>query len=298
MPPSRPSALLLYNPRAGRRRHGATLARIVQELEVRYAITARATEGPGHATVLAAEAASTGSHAVFAWGGDGTLREAAQGLLGSPTALGVLPGGTFNVVALALGLPRRNPVEAARRLVEADPEPRDVGFLGSDVFLMQATFGLDGAVMHGMNADNKARFGMAGAVLDGLRVFARYVFPRFEIEVDGRRRTVTGAGFVNMAEYAGAFEFVPGARWDDGRAHVLLYKGRSRFAALRFAAALALGRHKGLPDVEILEASILEIVGPHDVPAQADGDPWRGAGRPRCRLAPAALGVLIPRART
>lgn len=242
---------------------------------------------------MARLAANRGDAAVFAWGGDGTVREIVEGILGSPTHLGILPGGTFNVVALAVGLPR-NPVKAAVALAVARPCPRDVGVIADTPFLMQATAGLDGFLMHHMRADFKARFGIAGAVLEGIRGLRRYRFPPFRVEVDGVAHEVTGAGFVNMTEYAGRFQFVPGARWDDRTAHVLLYRGKTRLAAVTFAIDLALGRHHRRRDVTIQEAERLTILPSRQVHVQTDGDPWLGNLPATCSLADQQIQVLMP----
>ena len=290
---ARPRAALIYNPNAGRRRHGRTIEGIVAALGAAYEISASPTRGPREAITLAREAASRGDAAVFAWGGDGTIREVVEGILGSPTMLGVLPGGTFNVVALAIGLPR-NPVEAARALADASPSTRDVGLIASTPFLMQATAGLDGFLMHHLRADLKARIGKAGVVIDGLRGFVKYRFEAFDVEVDGEPHQVTGAAFVNMTEYAGPYHFVPGARWDDGRAHVLLYAGRTRLAAIGFAISLALGRHHQRRDVLIKEARRMTIRAQAGLHLQTDGDPWKGALPATCELSSQRIQVLIP----
>ena len=295
MSASKPPATLIYNPNAGRRRHAGTLDGLVAILSRRWAVGVRSTGGPSEAIGLARDAAFRGDEAVFAWGGDGTVREVTEGLLGSSAALGVLPGGTFNVVALALGLPRTHPLEAAAALVRAEAAPRDAGLVGSTPFVMQATFGFDGFLMSRLSADRKARYGMAGSLMDGLRAFRDYRYPWFDVLVDGNPHRVTGAGFVNMAEYAGPFEFVPGARWDDRKGHVLLYSGRSHLAALRFAVSLALGRHHRGPHVLIREARDLVVLAGEGVFGQMDGDPWHGALPVRCRIAEERIQVLIPR---
>jgi diacylglycerol kinase (ATP) len=297
VPQNRLSASLIYNPNAGRRRHAQTIEGIKAALEAAYEISTRPTSGPRNAVDLAREAARRGDAAVFAWGGDGTLCEVAEGLLGSPTMLGVLPGGTFNVVALALGLPRTRPIEAARALVHASPEGRDVGLIGSRAFLMQATAGVDGYLMNRMKAELKAKFGMAGVFAKGARSFFRYRFRPFDVAVDGARHTVTGAAFVNMTEYAGHYRFIPGARWDDRQAHALLYTGRTHLSGLMFAVGLLLGRHHRQRTVSIQEATDLTFLGGSQVFVQADGDPWRGDLPVTCRLAAEQIQVLIPRTR-
>lgn len=290
----RPRASLIYNPNAGRRRHGQTIERIKAALAGAYDLSIAPTRGPKEATLLARQAAARGDVAVFAWGGDGTIREVVEGILGSPVMLGVLPGGTFNVVAQAVGVPR-TPAEAAAALARASPSARDVGLIENTPFLMQATAGLDAFIMHHARADMKARFGMAGVVFDAFRVFLRYRFRPFEVEVDGEVFLVTGAAFVNMTEYAGRYHFVPGGRWDDGVGHALLYKGRTHLQAVRFAIGIALGRHHLRPEVTIRRAAALTIRASPGLYLQTDGDPWTGSLPATCRLSPDRIQVLIPR---
>jgi diacylglycerol kinase family enzyme len=293
MPATRPRASLIYNPNAGRRGHASTIDAIQGELAVGYELVTTPTSGAGDAIRLAKEAAARGEGAVFAWGGDGTIREVVEGILGSEVMLGVLPGGTFNVVALAIGL-SRNPVEAARSLATARPSARDVGLIGATPFLMQATAGLDGFIMHRLRADMKARFGFAGVAFDGLRAFARYRFRPFNVDVDGAVHRVTGAAFVNLPEYAGRYQFVPGGRWDDRKAHALLYTGRTHLQALMFALGLGLGTHHRRADVKIVEARRMTILNDSPIYIQTDGDPWHGELPVTCRLATETLQVLIP----
>ncbi len=100
-------------------------------------------------------------------------------------ALGALPGGTTNVVALALGLPA-DPVEAARRLATAEPRPFDLGRAGDDDFLMQLSGGLDARVMASVDPRLKRRLGKGAVAWAGVREWWRYRFPAFALEIDGR----------------------------------------------------------------------------------------------------------------
>ncbi|HEY4573949.1 MAG TPA: acylglycerol kinase family protein, partial [Thermoanaerobaculia bacterium] len=100
------SASLIYNPRSGRQRHAQVLDALLTALRGGgLDVEPVPTAFPGQATALARERRQS-AEVVFAFGGDGTAREVASGLMGGPAALGVLPGGTANLLALALGLPR------------------------------------------------------------------------------------------------------------------------------------------------------------------------------------------------
>ncbi len=97
---------LIYNPAAGRHQLGQRVPALLEALGASgFAAQALPTSGPGNATRIARDRAAAGDEVVFAFGGDGTVREAAAGLLDSTTALGILPGGTTNVLARALRLP-------------------------------------------------------------------------------------------------------------------------------------------------------------------------------------------------
>src|SRR5512142_1117875 len=143
-------ALILYNPAAGRISVRPFIGGVVRALNDHgWRVEVAETLNGRHTTQLARIAAKENFRAVFAIGGDGTAGEAASGLIGSETALGVLPGGTTNVWAQELSIPaftlshlqalRHN----AKMLAEADPCDMDVGLCNGQPFLMWAGIGLD-----------------------------------------------------------------------------------------------------------------------------------------------------------
>src|SRR6185436_8895899 len=156
-----------------------------------------------------------------AFGGDGTAREVAAGLLGTPVALGVLPGGTANLLAMALGLPR-DPVRAAAALAGAQVRSFDVGLAGEHPFLMMVSAGLDATVLAALDVELKWRFGEAAIVWQGLQEWWRYSYPDIEVVADGERLSATFAAVANIPFYAGAFRLAPGARPDDRRLELVL----------------------------------------------------------------------------
>jgi diacylglycerol kinase family enzyme len=289
-------AALLFNPRAGQGRGARTLDGIVAALRAAWSLEVLPTEGPRHCKQLARRAVEDGLAAVFVLGGDGTLRVAARELLGTPVALGPLPGGTTNVVAYALGLPR-DPVAAARELAAGDVRALDAGRAGeSGVFLMQLSGGLDARVLAAVDLRLKRRLGKLAVVWAGLREWSRYRFPSFALEVDGERIAATGFVAANLAEYAGNFAIVPGARADDAQLELLVYRGTRRRQALAFAFDLARGRHCDRPDVEVRRISRLIVASPDPLLLQGDGD-WFAAAPPfEVRLSTRRLHVLVPAA--
>ncbi len=287
-------ALLIYNPKAGRWQAPHHVAAVVKVLgEGGWRVEAEGTSAPGEATEIARAAAGRGVEAVFALGGDGTLREAARGLLGTEVLLGTLPGGTTNVVSQALGLPP-HPVRAATALRNASFRPIDVGLCGEEPFLMQASCGLDARIVARLEPHLKRRLGRGEVILKGLAEWWRYSFPEVRLLADGRALAGTLVVVCNLAFYAGPWRLAPGARCDDRRLDLVLLRGAGRAATLSFALDLLRGRHLGRPDVECLEVNEVEIVGPLGVPVQIDGDPLRGAPPLRVRLASERLRLMVP----
>ena len=137
---------------------------VVYALQGRYEVTTRATEAKGHAIELSREAAADGYDVVVAFGGDGTVNEAANGLRGSTTPLTCLPGGSTNVYARMLGIPN-DIVDATEHLLRIadDWQPREVRMarVNERRFLFSSGLGLDASVVARVDAHPhlKARFG-------------------------------------------------------------------------------------------------------------------------------------------
>jgi diacylglycerol kinase family enzyme len=137
---------------------------VVYALRGRYDVTAVDTQAPGHATELCRQAAQQAYDVVVAFGGDGTVNEAANGLVGSGTPLCCLPGGRANVWCRLLGIPA-DVVDATEHLLAMahDWHPRrvDVGLVNERHFLFSSGVGLDASVVERVDANPrlKARLG-------------------------------------------------------------------------------------------------------------------------------------------
>jgi diacylglycerol kinase family enzyme len=282
---------------------------VVYALQGRFDVEAVDTQRKGHAIELCQAAAEEGYDVVVAFGGDGTVNEAANGLAGTPTALTCLPGGSNNVVAKLLGIPT-DVVDATEHLLElADRwEPRrvDLGVVNERMFTFAAGMGLDAAVVERVDSHPhlKARFGPWYFVEAAVSTFLRsYVVnpPRLEVEVDGR--TIGGVSvFIQNAERYTYFkdrpvELVEGARFDSGDlAGVVLTRARPydvptvTFRALSGAARIA--KHKGIAGFVGAKEIAVRSTDGRTIPVHVDGDHILDTLEARFSIAPSALQVV------
>lgn len=287
-------SVLIYNPRSGRQRAVNLLPGVLSILRSGgFDVEPCPTTGSGDAARLAREAVAAEAEVAFAMGGDGTLREVAAGLLGSDVALGPLPTGTTNVLALALGLPRQ--AEAAARVLPACPvRDVDVGLVGEEPFLMLASCGIDAAIMHGQDGELKRRFGKAAIGWLAIEQLRSYSFSPFGLRLGERQVGIEFFAVCNIPYYAGAFRLAPDADPHDGLLDLLLFHGHGRGGALGFFRDLFLGRHLRRPDVETQKMQEVELRSPEKVWVQVDGDVVLVNTPVRIGLAPQRLKVLSP----
>lgn len=266
-------ALLITNAAAGQSDKAAVTGRVARALAAGgYEIEIAATGRPGHATELARQGAAAGCAAVFALGGDGTLREAAAGLVGTGVPLGPLPGGTTNVLVQALGL-APNPLAAAREITQHPPRPLAAGLAGPHLFLMQLSGGLDAHVLQRLDPAWKRRLGQLYVAAAGLGRFWGYDYPEIEVETDSGERLRGSLVVVsNIPLYGGPFRLAPGARTDRPGFELVVLESSRRRDTLGFALDLLRGRHLGRPDVAARTVGSVRLTGSPEIDLQLDGD--------------------------
>ena len=242
-------------------------------------------------------AARDGIDVVVAAGGDGTADLVAEELLGSDTALAILPLGSVMNLARALGIPRE--LEPAAAIIR-DGEVRRV-----DVGEVEAADGRRlrffeaGSV--GMNAAlfrEAARFddGDWVSILRTIWVALRYRPARMRLELDDdvvetRALMITAS----IGPYTGmGMTVAPDAKVDDGRFDVRVFRGFSKFELLRHLFAIALGRREYAPRVSTYQSSSVRVTSAHPLPARADGNDL-GSTPVAFRTLTRALSVVVAR---
>ena len=175
---------------------------VVYALQSRYAVEAVDTQERNHATQLCREAAREGYDVVVAFGGDGTVNEAANGLIGSETPLTCLPGGSTNVWCRSLGIPN-DVVDATEHLLRMADDFRpfavDLGRVDERYFVFSSGVGLDASVVRRVDKHpyRKARFGAWYYALSAVATFnSKYLINPPLIRVTSGGREVSGVTVV------------------------------------------------------------------------------------------------------
>jgi YegS/Rv2252/BmrU family lipid kinase len=297
-----PRTLLITNPIAARTAP-VPLDAITRTLErAGWKTEVQSTSGPGDARRLAESGVASGVDVVVVYGGDGTTMQAAAALVGTDIPLGVIPGGTGNLLAGNLRIPA-SPARAARALVKARPRLFDLGRMerheGSQYFAVACGAGYDARVMAGTLTEHKRRWGMGAYVATTLRLMPDLRSTIHAITIDG----VEYEADASLVLVANCGEVIPrlvrlgpGIAPDDGLLDVVVLRANSFSQSLRAVWDLlrvspgALGQAAYVAHARGRE---VRVETDPVQPVQLDGEP--GGETPfTASVVPGAIRILVP----
>jgi diacylglycerol kinase (ATP) len=267
--------VIVFNPVAGRRR-AALLWRVLDILVAHgVRVDLAETHCAGHAEALARDAAQRGERMVVAAGGDGTIAEVANGLMGSAARLGIIPLGTANVLAHELRLPFAPKSVAAAlafgrtcRLWPGQSNGPD----GTRLFVQMLGVGFDAQVVHNLSFPFKKMCGKGAYVMQSIRELTRYGFPAIRLRIDDAETEVASVIISKGRLYGGSFRLNTDAVPGDPGFSVALFDRSGPAAALLYGAALPLNLLGRAPGVRHVRAQRIDFLQNQAVPAQTDGD--------------------------
>ena len=285
---------MVFNPTAGRGDKSSAARRLVEVLK---SLGAEAemlpTRAPGDAAGRAREALQSGAEFLAVLGGDGSIREVGEVLIGSTIPLLILPAGTSNVLARSLNIPL-DPFEAVRLLAEGRTIALDGGRADGNAFFFMCGAGMDAEVMAGMHVPSKKILGRASFYPAVLKLLAGYVFPDLRVEADGEPLEGGYAVVTNIPHYAGKYVLVPDADPCDGLLDLVVFKAKSRWELLKLYPRLVRSTLLDHPDVIHRRVRTVRIQGPPTTRFQLDGDTL-GNVPVDVAVFPAALQVFVPK---
>jgi YegS/Rv2252/BmrU family lipid kinase len=262
-------------------------------------VTRFQTDGPNTAGLIARRCIAEGSDLILVAGGDGTINEVVEGMSGSRVPLGILPGGTANVLANELGL-NSGLMNAADKLPTCQPRRVPVGKLAHNGghsgrhFLLMAGAGLDAHIVLQVDPVLKARFGKLAYWAAGMPEFLR-TLEQFQVEVDGTSHLCSFALITKVRNYGGDFEIARQVRVHDEEFEVVLFEGQNPWRYLIYLTGVAMRQTALVPGVRVLRArdvKLMPINGDH-VHLQVDGE-YAGQLPAHVSVVPDALTLLVP----
>ncbi len=250
------------------------------------------TETPDAAQEAARAAVAEGCHIVVAAGGDGTVGAVAEVLLGTDTALAILPLGSVMNIARSLDLPR-DVKEAAAIIAEGEIRTIDVGITRAGPFYEVGSVGMNAAMFR-----EAQRFddGDPWSILRTVWVALRYRPARMQLQLDDRV-VRTRALMVTAANgpFTGlGMSVAPQARLDDGLFDVRVFRGFSKWELIRHLGSIAFGRRQYDPHVSTYRSRRVEVTSRHPLPCRADSHEL-GTTPVTFEVRPGALRVVVAR---
>ncbi len=270
------------------------------------------TTRPEEASGLAKAAVASGVDLVLVCGGDGTINEIINGLAPSQVPLGILPGGTANILARELRLPL-SPVAAARQVASWSPRrialgrarwqsaaalTKSNGPAASHCryYASVAGIGFDAHIVYKLSSQLKMGLGVAGYVLEAFRQLLRYTFPRFSWCVTGQRREASFAVVHRTRLYAGWLHLAPSADLFQPHLVVCAFASPNRARYLLYALAVLTRQHLRLADVVLAQGTEVFCAPPDSsapVRFELDGE-LAGVLPATFEIVPDTLTLLVP----
>jgi diacylglycerol kinase (ATP) len=296
--------LLIYNPAAGRISVRPFIGGVIRTLndhgwrvEVAESLNGR------HTTQLARMAAQENFRAVFAIGGDGTAGQAAAGLIGSSTALGILPAGTTNVWAQELGIHAfvwphiRALNQNTRLLAESTPCAMDVGMCNGQPFLMWAGIGLDAMTVQKLMPRKRFEKYLSITEYAATTIWNATIWHGMNLRVTADEKQVAGHYLLavanNIRHYAVA-KISPSAYLDDGLMDLWLFSGSTLADAFRVMFDILSGQHGTSSQACCIPFRKASIESGTPFSLQMDGEPMLGTQQASLEVLQGSLQVLIP----
>jgi len=292
---------LIYNPFAGGLQ-GSKSSRLLDAERAlgKYGaeVETIATDAPRSAGGIVTRAIASGADLIVVAGGDGTINEAAEGLVGSDVPLAILPAGTANVMACEMGV-TTNLAKAAEALLSYPAEQISLGRIQSRdrdprYFLLMAGAGLDAHIVYSLNYSLKRKLGKVAYWLAGFSQFGKK-FPEFTARIDGKDYLSSFALISKVRNYGGDLEIAREVSLLDDEFEVVLFHGRESWRYVKYLAAVAIQRLQGVKGVTVLRTREVELsqAASDRVFVQVDGE-FAGHLPAKVEIVPAALTLLVP----
>lgn len=259
----------------------------------RYDVQVRFTEYAGHAPLLAQQAVAEGASAVIAVGGDGSVNEVANQLVGSPAALGIVPLGSGNGFANTLQLPRE-PAKALHIINAFHTRRIDVGKMNDRYFFSCAGMGWEATVIDDF-AETHHR-----SLFQYLRMATAAYFrttpATFTLKANNKvlKMNALSINVGNSGQLGYGITITPFSKLDDGKIEIAIVRPFAPWQSPYLVLQLLRKKIWRTRTVHILQTSEAEVIAPAPIRTQIDGEPYITNTNVQFSVVPRALNVIVP----
>jgi diacylglycerol kinase (ATP) len=285
---------LIFNPSAGSRaKTPLRIKEVVRQFAAqKIEMVPSPTEPGGSVIAQVQELIPEKPDLMVTWGGDGTINEVVNGIFGHKIPLGILPGGTANLMVREIGIPQ-NLSKAIHVIGSGRRRKISVGQANDRYFLLMVGIGFDSAVIQNVNVSIKRKLGVLAFGISALHTAVNYQFPQFRVEFDGQQSDCAFAVVCNARHYAAYFVLTPEADISDEYFYLCLFKDPGLARLFRYAFHALRRTHVQLPSVQVIRAKNVLVTGQETVAVQADGE-LVGSLPLKFSIHPRSLEVFCP----
>jgi len=259
----------------------------------KYSCKITYTEQAGHAVVLSKEASLQGIDIVVAVGGDGTVNEVAQGLVGTETVLGIIPTGSGNGLSRHLNIPMN--IQRALEIINKGKVLKiDTANLNEDLFVSVAGVGFDASIAKKFAKSGERGFLSYFKITAGS--YRSYKARKYRLIIDGNelKRKALLISFANSNQFGNNTSIDPKASIDDGFIDVCILQRIPFWKTILVAPLLFIKRFDRTPFIEIIRAREVQVIRKKGKRIHLDGDPKKITRDFTVKVNPGSLNVLVP----
>jgi len=284
--------LLIYNPAAGRRVSDGNIVQLCRLFRAEgWTVEPRPTPRPNSAAALIHEYGAK-IDGVIVLGGDGTINETLPAVVNSPLFLAVLPGGTANVLAREINMPRRLPA-AVKAIARGTPVPVTIGQADSRYFIAFLGIGFDAHVSAAVSLPLKRQIGRGAYIWEGLHQLFRYPFPEARFHTTAGNFSAAFGVVANSRLYGGNLMMAPRASLQSPELDLCLFQKARPISYFRYLIQVLFRKHLAARGVLYHKTDRVHIECDQPIRYQVDGEP-AGFLPVTVRSLPGALRLVFP----
>lgn len=288
---------VLLNPAAGHSDPQEIREQIAEQMpSTAWDVTIRHTTAEDDVTQLAREAVEAGAELICAAGGDGTVSHVVDALVGTDALLGIIPAGTTNALAQALGIPRD--MKGAINVI-ANPERRvkmDAMEVDGSYYVLGVGVGLSAVTMEETSREDKQRFGELAYVWTVMKQLTGWQPRHYTVEVDGERHTLSAGDILlaNAGVLTGRLKWGEHIKLDDGQADLCVIRARNVVDYLDLLIDVVRGQQRRNRHIQFFTVKErVKVSAGRQLAVTGDGE-IIGHTPFEARIVPAAVTVLAP----